>query len=95
MLTDTTLQMTKELREILGKIRGVKSVQESFAIEYLVLVDSEEDKQNATQVTNKLLEQASSHGLDLSFIVVTSDELDNARKLLSEQKSNTFKFAGD
>lgn len=73
-------EFLRELRNLLGNIKGVKGrITETFSLSYVLVVDSEEDKTAAETVANMLTEQAAkNHGIDLEIVPVTAAEMEEA-----------------
>lgn len=97
MLKSEILEMIDELRQIIGGIKGVKSVQERFGVSFLVVVSNEEERENVNKVAEKLGQQADNYGFDLDITAATESEVDQAKKLAANHvaKQLTFQYKGD
>lgn len=82
MVDETLIEMTKELKEILGQITGVEAVQEGFSLNYVVVVKDEASKSNVDNVAAELMKQARARNLELEIISATQAEVDDAKKRL-------------
>lgn len=82
MLTEETIEMAKELRNLLGTIEGAKQVQESFTLEYVVVVADEAGKTNVNQVGSELIKQAEKMNISLDIVAATEEEIAEARARL-------------
>jgi uncharacterized protein (DUF1697 family) len=80
MISDNFQEVLKELRTILSQIKGVKNIGEDFTLNYLLLIDSEQNKADASKVTALLETQAKEKfGIALEILVLTKDEFDKAQ----------------
>lgn len=93
MLKPETLSMAEELRKILGSINGTKRVEEEVALSYIVVVETEKEKEGAQKVADVLISQAAAKGLQLEIVVATEEEINEARNKVMEyiNKNITFK----
>lgn len=83
-------EFMRELRNLLGNLRGVKNLTETFALSYVLVVEKEEDKETVMTVANMLTEQAAkSHGIDLEIVPATAEELEQAAELLKRHQAET------
>ena len=90
MIKKDLLDMAEELRQILGSIDGATRIEENFALSYIVVVDDDTKKEKANAVSNAMISQAESHGLDLDITVATEKEVQETRdKLVSYMKQNS------
>lgn len=92
MLTSEVLEKVKELRTILGQIKGCKNVQEGFSLNYVLTTENEEGKHNAEEVTSALANQCETQGLEIDFIVVTEEELEEVRKKAAKHLTDQSTF---
>ena len=83
-------EFMRELRNLLGQIKGFKSLSETFSLSYVVVVDSEETKENVIKIANLLTQQAAQqHGIDLEITPATLQELQEAADLLKQHQAAT------
>lgn len=75
----------KEIRDLLGNLKGVKGLGETFSLSYVLTVETEEDKNNITKVANMLTEHAAqNHGVDLEIVAATQEEVNQATELFKK-----------
>ena len=93
MLKEETVEMAKELRQLLQQIKGVQGFTETFSLSYVLAVDSEESKVKVQDVANVLTEQAvKNHGIDLEIIAVTQEEMQEAADKFREYQMEKSSF---
>lgn len=89
MLKPETVKIAEELREILSKITGVKSLKEELSLHYIVAVEKEEDKENVEKVASALEAQAQKYGFFIEITPATEEEIQKAREdVLKLMKQN-------
>lgn len=76
--------MMKELRLALSQIKGVKALNEDLTIEYLAVVETEDEKDNVEKVGAVLSAQAETFGFSLEITAATQAEVDEAEKKYGE-----------
>lgn len=76
----------QELRNLLGGIKGVKNISETFSLSYVCVVGSEEEKEPVEKVGNFLTEQATRYGIDLEVCAATEEEVKKAREELVQMQ---------
>lgn len=80
MISDNFQEVLKELRTILSQVKGVQNIGEDFTLNYLVLVDSEENKADAVKVTSLLeLQAKEKFSIGLDILVLTKEEFEKAQ----------------
>lgn len=81
MISDNFQEVLKELRTILSQVKGVQNIGEDFTLNYLILVDNQENKENAKKVCDTLTMQAKSNfNIALDIYVLTKEEFEEAKK---------------
>lgn len=76
---DDIPEFIRDLRDLIGKIKGFQELTETISLSYVVVVDSKENKEAVVQVGNILTEQAAKNcGIDLELVPATSDEIAEA-----------------
>lgn len=91
-LNGTLEPMIKELRGTISKILGVKSIEESLSLEYIVAVDKEEDRETVEKVAAVLSSQAQAFGFTLDLVAVTSEEIKEAESKYAEYVASQTQF---
>lgn len=84
-----TPAMADELKNLLSQIDGVKKISETLSLHYVLVVDSEDKKENVLKVGETLSQQASNYGFTLEVLPVTQKELDEVKNQLSTFKVST------
>lgn len=83
-------EFMRELRNLLGSLKGVKGLNETFSLSYVLMVEKEEDKDVVMKVANVLTEQAAqNHGIDLEIVPATETEMKEAAELLKQHQAAT------
>lgn len=87
-------EFIKEIRNLIGNIKGVKGrINETFSLSYVAVVDSEEDKKAVEEIANVLTQQATQYSIDLEIVPATEAEIMTAREeLLAAQMKNKGSF---
>jgi hypothetical protein len=76
---DDIPDFVRELRGLLGSIKGFQNLTETISLSYVVVVESEEHKEVVVQIANVLTEQAARNcGIDLEITPATQEELAEA-----------------
>lgn len=76
------VDMSNELVDILGRINGAINVEEQLALQYVVTLKTEEDKEGAEKVAQTLMDQANAHHISLEIMLATEAEIADAKKRL-------------
>lgn len=83
-------EFMRELRKLLGSLKGAKGLNETFSLSYVVMVEDEEAKDVVNKVANVLTEQAAqNHGIDLEIVPATVQEMQEAADLLMQHQAAT------
>jgi DNA-directed RNA polymerase subunit F len=87
-------EFIKEIRNLVGNIKGVKGrVSETFSLSYVAVVDEEEEKKAVEEIANVLTQQAAQYAIDLEIVPATESELKQAREeLLAAQMKSKGSF---
>lgn len=83
-----------EMRSLIGQIKVSKGFVETFSLSYVIMVESDSDRNQVLPVANLLTEQAAkNYGIDLQIEVATIDEVNKAKELYKEyqaEKNGSF-----
>lgn len=86
-------EFVRELRKLLGSLKGYKGLTETLSISYVVMVENEEAKENVLKVANLLTEQAAKNqGIDLEIVPATSEEMQEAAELYKAHQASKGSF---
>lgn len=84
-------EFMRELRHLLGNLKGVSGrITETFSLSYVLVVNNEEERSAVLQVANMLTEKAAQdHGIDLEIVPATVEEVEHAAELLKQHQAAT------
>ena len=85
-------QIIKELRLQISSIKGVKSLNETFSIEYVAEVVTDEEAESVLKVGAVLSAQAERYGFHIEVVPATTEELLKAKTLMAEYVANQTAF---
>jgi hypothetical protein len=77
----------QEMRDLLGSINGCKGrINETISLSYVVVVDTDEQKEGVEKIAEVLTTQATNYAIDLEIVPALQSEIDEAREALLQNQ---------